>query len=285
MQAKLTQMPVQQVLETIRALDLEPVKLRVMDSELGFGWSRDYADSIESAYKNYLGMLVKHPEEAENIVLHRDVDEFWHTHILQTMKYTHDCQRMFGTYLHHNPHFGPRTQEDFDKKATLTERTRKLYQKEFGDGQKDVVAWSGSQGMTNNSVSTQSDNAAWSNAAIKGQSAAWSNAAIKATDAAWSNAAIKADSAAWSNAAIKGENAAWSNAAIKPGDAAWSNAAIKSENAAWSNAAIKSENAAWSNAAIKPSDAAWSNAVIESGNAAWSNAAIQPEQSEKAESA
>jgi len=285
MQAKLTEFPVQQVLKAIRALDLEPVKLRVMDSELGFGWTREYADSVESAYKNYLGMLVKHPDEAENIVLHKDVDEFWHTHILQTMKYTHDCQRMFGTYLHHNPHFGPRTQEDLDRKAVLTERTRNLYQKEFGGEQKDVAAWSGSKVSAESSALTQSESAAWSNAGIKGENAAWSNAAIKPSDAAWSNAAIRAQDAAWSNAGIKGENAAWSNAAIKPSDAAWSNAAIKAQDAAWSNAEIKGENAAWSNAAIKPSDAAWSNAAIKAQDAAWSNASIQPERAENAKSA
>ena len=241
MQAKLTAKPVQQVLEAIRALDLESVKLRVMDSELGFGWTREYADSIESAYKNYLGMLVKHPDDAEDIVLNKDVDEFWHTHILQTMKYTDDCERMFGTYLHHNPHFGPRTPEDLAKKAALTEKTRKLYEKEFGGEQRDVAAWSGMQNRDGSTSRTQAENAAWSNAAIKGQNAAWSNAAIRPVYAAWSNAAIKAGDAAWSNAAIKGQNAAWSNAAIKPVDAAWSNAAIKANDAAWSNAAIQPE--------------------------------------------
>ena len=48
MQARLTTKPAQQVISAIQALDLEPVKLRAMDAELGEGWTREYADSIRS---------------------------------------------------------------------------------------------------------------------------------------------------------------------------------------------------------------------------------------------
>jgi hypothetical protein len=41
----------------IHALDLEPIKLRVMDPELGKGWTREHAENIECAYKAYLAML------------------------------------------------------------------------------------------------------------------------------------------------------------------------------------------------------------------------------------
>ena len=106
MQARLTTKPEQDVIAAIQALDLESVKSRAMDAELGEGWTREYADSIEIAYKNYLTMLVKYQDHAEDILLSEDVDEFWHTHILQTMKYADDCQRVFGNFLHHEPHVG-----------------------------------------------------------------------------------------------------------------------------------------------------------------------------------
>ena len=106
MQTKLTNRPVDQAISAIQALDLEAIRLRVMDAEFGEGWSREHAENIELAYRNYLTMLVKHPDDAEDIVVSKDVDEFWHAHILHTMKYTEDCERVFGTYLHHNPHVG-----------------------------------------------------------------------------------------------------------------------------------------------------------------------------------
>ena len=220
-------------LEAVQALDLDSVKTRIMDPHLGEGWSREHADSIEWAYRNYLTMLIKYPEDAEDILLSKDVDEFWHTHILQTLKYTKDCESVFGTYLHHTPHVGPVTREDVERRSAQAEKTRLLYQREFHDA--TDAAWSGAT-------------------AVKAESAAWSGAtAVKAESAAWSGAtAVKSENAAWSGAtAVKAENAAWSGAAaVKAENAAWSGAtAVKAENAAWSGAtAVKAENAAWSGA-------------------------------------
>lgn len=267
MQSRLTTRPTQEVVAAIQALDLEPVKLRVMDAELGEGWSREYADSIGVAYRTYLTMLVKHPDEAESIMLSKDVDEFWHTHILQTIKYTEDCEQVFGAYLHHSPHVGERSAADMERRLELTEKTRELYQREFG-GRKDAqLAWAGD--------AIKAGNAAYSNASIQERGVAYSNAAIKSGNAAYSNAAIRTGNAAYSNAAIKAGNAAYSNASIREQQAAYSNAAIRAGNAAYSNASIREQNAAYSNAAIKVDNAAYSNAAIRSDNAAYSNASIR----------
>src|SRR5258708_21116700 len=130
MKTKLTNRPVEQVIAAIRALDLEPIKLRVMDTELGEGWTREYAETVERAYRNYLTMLVRHPEDAEDIVVSKAVDEFWHTHILHTMKYTEDCEKVFGYYLHHNPHSREHTSAEVEARAASIEKTRNLYQRE-----------------------------------------------------------------------------------------------------------------------------------------------------------
>src|SRR5215471_1800409 len=131
-QLKLTDRPVEQVIAAIQALNLESVKQRVTDPKLGEGWTRAYADSIEVAYKNYLTMLVKYQDDAEDILLAEDVDEFWHTHILQTIKYTDDCEAVFGRYLHHTPHIGEITDADLEKGAAQADRTRHLYEREYG---------------------------------------------------------------------------------------------------------------------------------------------------------
>jgi len=231
MQTKLTDRPTDQVVAAIQALDLEPVKQRMMDVELGEGWTREYAEGIERGYRNYLTMLASYQEDAEDIVLSKDVDEFWHTHILQTIKYTEDCERVFGQYLHHNPHIGERKPEDLQKKAALTEKTRRLYQQQFGAA--SGAAWAGADVVSD---------PAWSSAAIRTGGSAWSSAAaMRAENAAWSSAAIKPERAAWSSAAMRAENAAWSSAAIRADGAAWSSAAVRTENAAWSSAAIRSD--------------------------------------------
>jgi hypothetical protein len=272
---KLTTKPIEHVTSAVQALDLESVKIRLMDAELGEGWSREYADSIEAAYKTYLTMLAKYQEHAEDIMLAKDVDEFWHTHILQTMKYADDCEKVFGAFLHHNPHVGPRTAADMQARAEMAEKTRCMYAQEFGEAQD--TAWSGSvastQGAAYSSAAIRGA-AAYSSAAIRAADAAYSSAAIRAAQAAYSSAAIRAGKAAYSSATLRAQNAAYSSAAIRTDSAAYSSAAIRADKAAYSSAAISAENAAYSSAAIRAEHAAYSSAAIRSDNAAYSSAAI-----------
>ena len=194
MHARLTTKPEQEVIAAIQSLDLDAVKVRIMDAELGEGWTREYADSIEAAYKTYLTMLVKHPDDAEDIMLSEDVDEFWHTHILQTRKYAEDCQSVFGNFLHHEPHVGEITVAVLEKRAALAEKTRRLYEQEFGGVEDAETAWSG------NTIKIA--NAAYSGATVQAKHAAYSGASIKPQNAAYSGASIKAESAAYSGASI-----------------------------------------------------------------------------------
>jgi hypothetical protein len=220
MKTKLTKLPVGQVIAAIDALDLDPIKLKLMNAEEGHGWSREYADSMEVAYKRFLTLSVTHPEET--LAPSKDVDRFWHGHILDTLKYAEDCEKVFGYFLHHFPYFGMRGDEDAANLAAAAERTRELYQQEF--------------------ASSETEGAAWCGAAIK-QNAAWCGATIEPQSAAWCGAAIAPQSAAWCGAAIKPQDAAWCGAAIKPQSAAWCGAAIKAESAAWCGAAIKPQSA------------------------------------------
>jgi hypothetical protein len=270
MNAQLTTRPEQQVIAAIQALDLESVKLRVTDPKLGEGWTREYADSIELAYKNYLTMLVKNPEDAEDILLSEDVDEFWHTHILQTIKYADDCQEVFGNFLHHAPHIGEFTPADIEKREAQAEKTQRLYEREYGAGQD--LAWSGDVIKAENAAASgariQATNAAASGARIRGANAAASGARIQATNAAASGARIRGANAAASGARIQATNAAASGARIQATNAAASGARIQATNAAASGARIRGANAAASGARIRAANAAASGARIRAGNAA-----------------
>src|SRR5437773_2173683 len=164
-------------------------------------------------------MLAKYPDHAEDILLSKDVDEFWHTHILQTIKYTEDCEAVFGKYLHHAPHVGEVTPADKEKRIALAEKTRQLYQREFGNEQDYNAAWAG--------IPVRPENTAMLGSAVRMENAAMSAAAIRVGNAGMSAAAIRAGNAAMSAAAIRPENAAMSAAAIRPEDAAMSAAAIR----------------------------------------------------------
>src|SRR6266498_4158302 len=123
--------PVEQIVGAIQALDLEPIKVKLMDTEEGQGWSREYVDQMEIAYRRFLTLSVKYPEET--IAPSKDVDKFWHGHILDTMKYAEDCQNVFGYFVHHFPYFGMRGEEDAANLAKAGKTTTRLYEKEFGE--------------------------------------------------------------------------------------------------------------------------------------------------------
>jgi hypothetical protein len=118
------------MIEAIEGLDLGPIKFKLMDPEEGEGWTREFVEHMETQYKRYLTLVAKYPRET--IAPAKDVDRFWHAHILDTRKYAADCRRVFGFYLHHFPYFGLRGAEDAAALARAGERTRELYETEFG---------------------------------------------------------------------------------------------------------------------------------------------------------
>jgi len=245
MSARVTTKPEQDVIAAIQALDLETVKARVMDPEVGKAWTREYADHIEAAYKTYLAMLVKYQDDAENIMLSKDVDEFWHTHILQTVKYADDCQNVFGAFIHHSPHIGERSPEILEKRAELAEKTRQLYQREFGSDEQAAVAWAGASVRPGHGT-MRKENAALSSYVIRAEKAALSSYEIRADKAALSSYEIRAENAALSSYVIRAKNAALSSYVIRAETAALSSYEIHADKAALSSYEIRPENAALS---------------------------------------
>ncbi len=130
--------PVEQIVAAIEALDLDPIKFKLMDHEEGQGWSREYTEKMAIAYKRFLTLLVTHPETP--IAPSKDIDKFWHGHILDTMKYAEDCEKIFGYFLHHFPYFGMRGEEDAAQLAEAGEEMHRLYEQEFGESMEAMQA-------------------------------------------------------------------------------------------------------------------------------------------------
>jgi hypothetical protein len=229
--------PVQEVVAAIHALDLEPVKLRMMDPELGEGWSREYADSIGVAYRTYLTMLVKYPDHAEDILLSKDVDEFWHTHILQTRKYMQDCQNVFGSYLHHEPQIGVIDQK---KRALQADKTRKLYEREFGRENVDAAYCA---------ASVTSEKGAYCAASVGANGPAYCATNVPAQKAAYCAASIETQKAAYCAASAQaycaasiGTKNAYCAASITPRSSAYCAASVGAR-AAYCAASVRHESA------------------------------------------
>lgn len=122
------------MVKAILALDLEPIKRKLMDQREGHGWTQAQADYYEQEYKRFLILLARFPEEM--IAPDVNVDKFWHGHILDTMKYAEDCDNVFGFFLHHFPYFGMRGKEDAASLANAAMNMRRLYEQEFGKAER-----------------------------------------------------------------------------------------------------------------------------------------------------
>lgn len=89
-------------------------------------WSSEDAFHCSQLYKNFLFLQKKYASIP--LVPTREIDEFWHNHILYTQNYFRDCLHIFGYYLHHEP---ASVTENSQRLIDNFVRTKELYLKEF----------------------------------------------------------------------------------------------------------------------------------------------------------
>jgi len=119
----------ERTLAEIESLDLEPIKRKLSHKEDGPGWTAEHAERVERGYRRYLTLLAKYPQI--QISPTRDIDTFWHAHILDTRKYAEDCDRIFGGFVHHDPNLG--LDGDLSQARLAADRLDALYLVEFGE--------------------------------------------------------------------------------------------------------------------------------------------------------
>lgn len=116
-------------IRTIMSLDFSRItrKLQIRCEDGGKGWSACQTVNAEQLYREFLIISVLYPHTAAPTVF---VDEFWHTHILDTKHYVPDCEAIFGSYFHHDPYLG--LNNDYDDLVRRFKITNELYLREFG---------------------------------------------------------------------------------------------------------------------------------------------------------
>ena len=115
----------------VMELDLEPIKSKLMHMESGEGWSLEQANAVEKEYRRFLCLMKMYPNEELGPLM--DVDTFWHYHILDTMKYAVDCDKVFGYFQHHYPYVGMGDEADQQMRIDGAVRMRDLYEATFDD--------------------------------------------------------------------------------------------------------------------------------------------------------
>ena len=112
-------------------LDLEPIKFSLTQREDGPNWSLNKAETLEVWYRRFLYLSSIYNEKV--LVPSKDIDMFWHTHILDTQKYMLDCENLFGRYIHHFPYFGMRGEKDRNHLKKSFYETEELFLLHFSE--------------------------------------------------------------------------------------------------------------------------------------------------------
>ena len=115
--------------EKIQNLDFSNLRYKLTHGEEAT-MSLDVCEFAEQEYKKFLALKFMYPQEA--LVPNKLVDQFWHTHILDTMSYQMDCVNIFGEFMHHYPYFGIFGDEDSSKLKEAFSRTKEIYNMWFG---------------------------------------------------------------------------------------------------------------------------------------------------------
>ncbi|MCY4174377.1 MAG: hypothetical protein OXF25_10045 [Cyanobacteria bacterium MAG CAR3_bin_5] len=85
--------------------DLEPILVKAIDGEEGYGWTLDFACRVAEEYRRFLVLCLERRRDAHHLIVpSKSVDKFWHLHILDTEKYIEDCQHCFGSILYRSPY-------------------------------------------------------------------------------------------------------------------------------------------------------------------------------------
>jgi len=116
---------------SVADLDLDRIVWKVSHDQLKPDMSDEDLFRAVNQYRRFLSLRIRYP--MAHLVPTDDIDLIWHTHILDTERYASDCQRLFGSFLHHNPFFGEFGSESKEDMEEMFNETSDLWVKEFGE--------------------------------------------------------------------------------------------------------------------------------------------------------
>jgi len=123
-------MPIDVAMAKVNELDLAPINMKLQVSEPE-KWTEGTIQAAECTYRRFLAIHMAHPDEA--FVPNNILDEYWHQHILDTIKYAKDCAKLFGKMLNHDPYFGLRNENERLENLAGFERLGFLWKNYFGE--------------------------------------------------------------------------------------------------------------------------------------------------------
>jgi hypothetical protein len=101
-------------------------------------WSRPERERAFGRYLKWLALVLRHPRS--RVAPTRDIDLFWHLHMLSPVAYVRDCMRLFGRVLDHDGGFGKGEGELPELRAAF-EQTAAWWEAEYGEPYREDGMW------------------------------------------------------------------------------------------------------------------------------------------------
>ena len=193
--------------QAIDELDFSRIKAKLMHRQDGVIALRQI-ESAEAGYRQFLKLAAKYPDAP--LVPSKEIDEFWHMHILDTQRYSADCERIFGYMIHHDPYSGIDSEADEARHLALAAASDELNGREFAE------AGGGAYCIKS---AAKGDATAYCIKAAKGDATAYCIKSAKGDATAYCIKAAKGDATAYCIKAAKGDTTAYCIKSAAKGDA------------------------------------------------------------------
>jgi hypothetical protein len=127
--------------DKVNSIDMSQIAYTLLNQEETQSWGFEKVQEQISLYLKFLILVALFPKAS--LVPTKETDKVWHTHILSTVKYTADCQIIFGAYLHHTPTIPFYTESENVELQNNFDKTCQLFNDFFGvnySSQQNVIA-------------------------------------------------------------------------------------------------------------------------------------------------
>jgi len=101
-------------------------------------WTPEQREKALDRYVKWLLLKQRHP--TSRLAPTRDIDLFWHLHMLAPVAYHRDCMRLFGKLLDHDGGFGKGPGE-LPELQRVFEHTATLWEAEYGEPYREDGRW------------------------------------------------------------------------------------------------------------------------------------------------
>ena len=101
-------------------------------------WSLEHRQRGLRRYEMWLHLKQRHPKQ--RLAPTRDIDLFWHLHMLSPVAYHRDCMRLFGRLMDHDGGFGKGTGE-LEVLQVVFAETAALWEADYGEPYREDGRW------------------------------------------------------------------------------------------------------------------------------------------------